>query len=366
MNLINIKLIALFLFISVNLFANIIPKEIASKKIEKEFTLLKDGKLVIDNRNGHVHIKSWDKEIVKFDISISVGARNEINAQEMLNNITIDINKSDNLIKAITVIESKKSSIFKFNFSVDYEINYIVFVPKNIFLDLTNKYGNSEVESLDREIYANIKYGNIDFDCQHKKIRLNLSFGEAHFDEVTEIEADIKYGKLTVDDVEKLILNTKFSNIKMTNVYFAKINSQYDNFKIEHIEELRNKGKFDNWTIGSVREINVDTKYSEFEIQELNGLCNFEQKHGNIDINLLGKSCEKINLDLQYVTFKVRNSNIGIQLDFEGIFTDCVLEKDFNYVIKNEDDIKKSIIKGEYGNGAVKIKARMKYGLLRI
>src|SRR6056297_1780314 len=120
-----------------------------SKDLHKEFNADQNTLLFIENKFGDVNINNWDENKVVIDVTITVDHRNEDKAKELLEYIQVDITQEENTIKAITTIDKK--------FSIDYDIK----IPKNIHLDLENKYGNVFINEIYGHALVDVKYGNL-------------------------------------------------------------------------------------------------------------------------------------------------------------------------------------------------------------
>ena len=240
-------------------------------------------------------------------------------------------------------------------------------MPANAHLKLFNKYGNSTVEALDRTVAAEIKYGNISMDNVKGDVSLKLGYGNANLKDVRNLQSEIKYSNLTCGNVGDLTMTSKYSKLKFQEINVADVTSKYDNYEINKIISLNNSGKYDDFHLREASEIRFDTKYTDVDVDYLHQELIIDQKYGGVKIGELASTASLLDLDLQYTDVTVKRVNTGYTLDMEGEHADYTVHSDFEVSFKNDEDSCCDIeVKGKYGNGATKIKAKMGYGNLKI
>jgi len=164
-------------------------REEFTKTIKKEFDITKTGEIGISNQFGKVEINTWNKNRAKFSIVIAVRTSSESKAQEIFDRIDIDFANGSDYVKAVTEIGSQRSKWgwggWSGNNNADFAINYEVFVPKSVALDITADgftgslefemaHGNGTIvmaNSLDADIsHSNIRFkklGNVQLEAAH-------------------------------------------------------------------------------------------------------------------------------------------------------------------------------------------------------
>jgi hypothetical protein len=113
------------------------------KKINRDFNIQSNGRLNIDNKYGDLDIAIGESNKIKFDITIKVTTGGQKKAQEMLDNISVNFSEGTNRVNAETIIQSTSSWMSWFQTGTqEIEINYQVLVPKDVYIQLQNKYGS--------------------------------------------------------------------------------------------------------------------------------------------------------------------------------------------------------------------------------
>ncbi|MDP8231279.1 MAG: hypothetical protein P9L91_01275, partial [Candidatus Zophobacter franzmannii] len=122
-----------------------------SRKLTKEFPITAETDVQIINKYGNIHILPWDKDSIRFEISIKVEASKQSKVDRTFESIEIDFSESSYYLIVQTVFDNKKSSFWSdvsdftnsmLNSGSNAQIDYIVYVPVKNKLTLENKFGN--------------------------------------------------------------------------------------------------------------------------------------------------------------------------------------------------------------------------------
>ncbi|MBO6546860.1 MAG: hypothetical protein JJ932_15605 [Balneolaceae bacterium] len=126
--------------------------EVREIRLDSRRSLSVDGK-----KNGGISIKSWDRDEILITAKISVYTRNEDEAIEIVNDVTI---KTNSVIEADVPKLGRREAV-----SVDYRI----YVPKQIDLDLVAFNGGISIRNVE---------GDIDFETLNGGLRLSSLSGK--------------------------------------------------------------------------------------------------------------------------------------------------------------------------------------------
>ena len=196
------------------------------------------------------------------DIEIRKGNSNEIRLEA---NVTVqynDENKARNYIKdAIRIEEGQITNIYidkiSSNRSRDYEkamVDFIVYIPEGITVDIQNSFGDIDVESAGKTTVKN-SHGDIKLvDCS-KDVEVENSFGRIEMENIGgNIDASSSNGDIRIEDVAGSIdTETSFGNIRINNVKGNVVaESRNGNVKIAGVEG----------------NVDVETSFGNVEIDE--------------------------------------------------------------------------------------------------
>jgi len=269
-----------------------------SKNLHKEYDADAKTTLIIQNKFGDVDINNWDKNKVSIDVIITVDHRNEEKAKELIDYINVKFSQTGNTIEAITEIDDKfnRGNTFIFNddkkeFSIDYKVN----IPKNISLDVTNKYGSLFINEIEGYAKIAVKYGNLKI----KKItranvkplsEIYLGYSNGTIENAKWLNLTLKYSKLEIEECKALIAVTKYSKLYVDKASSIVCESKYDEYRI---------GKITNFVSSSA--------YTGIDINEVYKKLEIDNRYGSIDVDYVPVNFEKIDIENEY-----GNIDIGI------------------------------------------------------
>lgn len=349
--------------------ANISAKDY-TKELLRNFKVNSDAKLYVDNSRGNVNITTWDKNTIKIEAKIVVSAKDATQAEEFFKQIKINFEKNPAYVKATT--EKKKQeeswtewlwgSAKNWDWSVEYEIT----MPKTNRLSAINKFGDLYVSGVKGDSKIQLKYGDFklsnfsNLDCQ-------LANGEGTISNVKNLDVDIQYCEIKLRNAKNIDIISKHSEIDIDEASEIRSTSKYDDFEIGSVTQLNSTGKYDDFIIGKVGTINAVGKNSDFEIESILESGTFNVEYGEVIIDNLATSLEKLKLIGEYTEFVIDTEggtfNIVLDSDATEVKTPKAME---NKTKKTDDNVLK--FNGKVGKGTSNslIEIRTKKGSLRI
>ncbi|NOQ24413.1 MAG: hypothetical protein GQ564_03545 [Bacteroidales bacterium] len=262
-----------------------------SKNLHKDYDANENTLLVIQNKFGDVDINNWDKNKVSIDVTITVDHKNEEKAKELIEYIEVEFNQSGNTIEAITKIDEKfsKWNTFTFNdnqkeFSIDYKVN----IPKNIKLDLLNKYGSVFINEVAGHTKISVKYGNLKIN---KLTRENIK-------PLNEIY--LGYSNGTIEDCKWLNLNIKYSELKIRECKALIAVTKYSELSVENASSIVCESKYDDYKLGKIANFVTSSAYTDFEINEIYKKLEFDNRYGSLSVDYVPANFEKITIENEY------------------------------------------------------------------
>lgn len=247
-----------------------------SKEVTKAYAIEQGAELSVVNKYGRIQIIPWEKDSIKFKVAIEVRAKKEAKAQGALDGIEIDFVAYQSYIESKTSytgegsfwdsMKSKTGNVFSGDNKTS--IDYKIYVPGYVNLNLTNKYGDIFLE--DHQGMVTIDLSNGDFkarkltDASH----LTLEFAYAKIDEMTTgtINLDHK-SELLLNNVDVLDIESRSSRIKIGQANKLTINSYRDKFELNVVQTLVLTGSYSYSEIERLLASSVmDTKYGSVDI----------------------------------------------------------------------------------------------------
>ncbi len=340
-----------------------------TKTIKKEYEVSSNATVHINNKYGKVDVKTWDKNRVKIDVRILVRANTEADAQKVFDRINVQFSNTGNFVKAETTIEplSRKwwdSSTQK----NDYSINYEVFVPSTVSLELYNKYGDVYAAAIKGKGTIDVKYGNFKLDGLNETSNITLAYGNGKLTKAGNIVTDVSYGRLNVTEANEIDINSKYSTLTLDKVDELRSTSKYDTYKVGSVADFRNTGKYDNIEVQSTAHMVVTSKYTNVHVEKVSKVLEMNMEYGGVSIIQLDKGFSDVNLSGKYTDFKVVVENgavyqIDALADYAGVRYPAGMKVTYEKKEKSNYEIKGHV--GQQGAPAV-IKARITYGGLKV
>lgn len=220
------------------------------------------GKLIVDNRYGKLDIRTWDRNEVTVDITVSAKGKTAAIAQELLDKVSITEPPAHGSgIHYRTEIGKGRSGSIQGEFRIDYVIN----MPRRHPAAFVNKYGDISLTEAGGQLSIALEYGSL---------RTGAIRGP-------EKDIRLAYGNATIASMET-----------------GSIRSSYSNLSIEKAGSIDVTGKSGTTRIGSVRELDIDQRYGDLTIGSVSGLKGSVQYAGL----KVGKLLKDVKMNLQYCT----------------------------------------------------------------
>jgi len=147
-------------------YQSLLGGELKSEE-EKTFKMKSGGSITIIGDEGTIKISSWDKQEVYLKITKRVWDRNSRRAEEIMENLEVEIEHSGNrlYIREIDVHEHFRfSNIFhsdKWRRHSEHQVDYDLKVPREINLKIENDEGNVEISEITGSLRLRLDEGDL-------------------------------------------------------------------------------------------------------------------------------------------------------------------------------------------------------------
>lgn len=254
-----------------------------SKTVSESYAVNSDHHLTIDNRFGEVKITTWDKNELSVNISITVNAKNDDKAEDLLDKINIDIEKGKTESEFKTILKNKKTTYE--SGKKGFEINYEVKMPKSNALTIEHQFGGFIINDIDGKVDAEIKFGSASIgNLSHPENELKFEFSD----------------NVTIESLDKGILDAKFSKVKLTASTDLKVQSEFSTIDVDGIGNLDMVIKFGSADIDKVIDAKIQSNMSKLNIDELKGRADISPKYGSLTIDKISKDMTEIDIDGEF------------------------------------------------------------------
>ncbi|GAB2984902.1 hypothetical protein GCM10027049_23880 [Mucilaginibacter puniceus] len=297
------------------------------KTYSKSYAIDAGTRLDIDNRYGKVTVNTWSKNEFKVDVQIQVTANKADDTRKFIDRISINDSRQGQTVFFKTNIdkESQPGLFGSKNSSRKIEINYVIYMPAQNALNITNKYGNVELPELNGKLVINCAYGNLQAkSLSNPANQIKVSYGDARIGSLKATDLDISYGSLVLGSVDKLNADVKYSSAKIGTISTSGIiNVKYGSgIQISNLDE-------------NMRNLMVDAKYSNIKLGLSNEDADFDVtvhygsfNYGNHLVNILKTENEEKKGFNPTKTFKghVGKGNIARVININSSYSSVKFE----------------------------------------
>ncbi|PKQ62044.1 hypothetical protein BZG02_13985 [Labilibaculum filiforme] len=318
------------------------------KQIKEVFSANEGTEFSITNKYGDINIKNWDRDSLSINVIITLETSSEEKAKILFRNINIKLNKSGNKITAVTEMSHQFKTGNKF--SIDYEI----FMPSYIKLDISNKFGDIYINTLQAKTNINLSYGNLQggnfLYSEDKPVStINLSYAKATINECNRTKLTLKYSKMNIGTSKALVVVSRYSKLHLDNNETVLADSKYDAFNIVNT----------NTFIVSMGQ------YSDFKIENVTKNLELNLRYGNCKVENVSKNFESIKVDNQYVASKIAiEEGASYSLNAETKYCGISYPEDAQVIEKivNNSETSLKVIVGKSATPKGKVQINSQYG----
>ena len=311
------KLCFLFLLVSSHLIANTARrfdgKHTKEKIVKKAFSVKPNATLEVDNSYGNINITTYEGSTITIEIRIKTNGNDLEKVTEKLNDISIDFSGSDTMVSAKTLFNKAKSSSWwnwgKSN-TVNMEINYIIKMPITNDIDITNDYGNIDLDKLEGRAVIHCDYGKI----TTKELMSNdnaISFdytNNSYFEFINGGNIDANYSNYTVGKAKELAINADYTKSEVEIAERITYNCDYGSIEINNANTVIGNGDYLTVRLGTIyKHINLKADYGSINIEKMAANAehiDIESDFNGITIGYDAAFSFKFDIDLEYASLR--------------------------------------------------------------
>jgi len=317
-----------------------------TRVIRKEFPVNPDAQLTVSNRFGKVVCTNWEKNVVAIDVTITVNAISQQDADKLLNRISVDFAGTPASVTAITNLEEMKHP-GKGRFSIDYAIS----MPVTINLDVTNKYGDIFINEVQGRSKISLSYGNLDArKLGNSDNLIDVKFGKARVNWIKGAVLSLKYSEMDLDYAGSLRLDSKFSDLDAEKIIALNVVFEGGKLNMENSSSVESKAKFSDIKIQRIEQsLDLDIQYGNCDVNEMPAdftLVKIRNRYGDVSVGLSENARYDLDADLKFCDLDYPSGKAKLSLRSTTPTT-----KTYKGVVGGTENLKsKVIIRSEYGD----------------
>jgi len=313
----------------------------------------KETTLEVYNKYGTIQITPWNKDSVYIKAEVKAIGPNKEKLRKMFEGIIVNITESRYIVRAQTEFTQNMNSLFEqfkgmtsklISYDSKVEINYFISMPEYLNLKLENKYGDLYMENISGKLEASLSNGSFKANSINKSCVLSLAFCDASINYISSGKVNSSFAEITIERAGELDILSTSSRIDIKKAGVVDFESRRDKFYFNNTGKLRGKSYFTDFRLDSLKtEININTMY------------------GNVDVELIDKGFESINITSSYTDISLEvDPGSSYEFDIRHINTFLVLP-DKNAKVEKKvlsEEKKEYITFGSVGNnpGPSKVK----------
>lgn len=338
-----------------------------TKTIKREFDITANGTTYLNNKYGKTEVKTWDKNRVKVSVTIVVKEGSEEEAQKVFNAITVNFSNGADYVKAETVIEQIRRSWIWGDDKADYKINYEVFVPATINLQVDHRYGDVYLASVSGKTKLSVKYGNFKAESVGDGSNFELAYGNGTIAQAENAYVGLSYSKLTFNEAKDLTINSAYSVLNVPKLNSLTTTTKYDTYVLGLVKTLKATGMYSKFSATNAGSVNISGQYNSVSMGEVYKSLDLDLNYGSCNVSF-AKGLTNANVKANYtdVTMKVLPDLCCYQLDAAANYAGIRYPQAMNITYEVQKPTS-HVVKGFVGNSdSPIIKAVANYGGIKL
>ncbi len=296
----------LFLWLVIVMFSGGIKSQIYTDHIIRKYKISTKSIVEVINKYGKVHVRTWEKDSVRFEVDLRIQTTNPQKLQKLKNQVQFDFTSTNYYVTAKTVF-TKSGGIFSDVVetlvpSNTVTINYTVYIPQTTTLKVENKFGDVYIDDFKGNLSLVLSNGNLKANYLQGNTSISLTSGDGNITQIDKGTIDVAYSDFEVRNGGILNFDSRSSRIEVRKADRIKVYSRRDKYYIDEIKEISGDGDFTTIDIRKVdTEFNMRLKYGEARIEGISSgfsLINISSLY--TDIDLLFKKGAKYYLDITH------------------------------------------------------------------
>jgi hypothetical protein len=338
-----------------------------TKTIKREFDLTANGTTYLSNKYGKIELKTWDKNRVKIAVTIVVREGSEEEAQKVFDAITVNFSNGADYVKAETAIEQIRRSWMWSDDKSDYKINYEVYVPASINLQIDQRYGDVYLASISGKAKLTVKYGNFKTEAVGDGSNFELAYGNGTIGKAVNASLGLSYSKLTVNEAQDLTVTSAYSGLNAPKLNSLSTTAKYDNYNLGTVKSLKATGMYSKFAATNAGVVSITGQYNSVSMGEVSKSLNLDLNYGSCNVSFSkGLTNAYVKANYTDVTMKVLPGLCCYQLDAAANYAGVRYPQAMNVTYEVQKPTS-HVVKGHVGsNDAPVIKASVNYGGIKL
>jgi hypothetical protein len=268
-----------------------------NKSVSHTYKVSPETTVEINNKYGKIHVIPWDKDSVSVTATLNVSSNNLTRLEKVKNSIDFKFSFTKYFISVFTDFGSSSSQIMTELKSLSdaiisgpnqIEINYLVYCPAGINLNLINKFGDIYIDDMTGKLKVSLSNGDLKINSLTGEAQIDLAFGSGIINSIKDGQLTVSYSDLKIKDAAKLTIDSKSSSVDIDDADYIKLTSRRDKYFINNVENFY-----------------CNSELSQIEIEKLLCETDCNMKWGSLSLSDMQKKFCNINLNSEYTDINI-------------------------------------------------------------
>ncbi|MBN2485128.1 MAG: hypothetical protein JXB34_04045 [Bacteroidales bacterium] len=282
----------LYLWLIFVVFSGVSQAQTYTDRIERSFKIVPKSSVEVVNKYGKVHIRTWDKDSVRFEVDLRIQTTSREKMNKLKNQISFDFTSTNYYIIAKTSFV-KSGGIFSdvvetFVPSNEVSINYVVYIPKHLPLKVENKFGDVYIDDFQGNFNLTLSNGNLKANYLQGNSKVALSSANGVINQIDNGKIEVAYSDIEIKNAGKIDIDSRSSVVNINQSLVLKVLSRRDKYYIDNVNKISGSGDFTTFKIiGIGQELNLILKYGGLSVEEVSNafsLINIGSVYTDIDL----------------------------------------------------------------------------------
>jgi hypothetical protein len=338
----------LFLLLPVLLLANReemdpLPYE-QTETLKKSFAVNANTSVEIINKYGDVTVSTWEKDSVRFEITITAEASKLSTAKDLFGMAEVKFTSNQNMILADLLWGQNLNAFKRSSMEVtlatgnsqSLRIDYKVFMPAGNILKIENRFGNVYLPELKGKTYIALYHGNLRAEKIKNAKNIEVKYGDVKIDEMITGDLEVSFGDVEVEKAGDIFIRSTSGTVEVEKADKLHLEGTNAKFRIEYVDDLT-----------------TDVTLSDIRVRKLGKKMNITSKFGDVTLDHIAATFSSANV---YVT----NGEVSLGFDAQSSFGfEANMEKsksvhfDSAFIIIDDDKMDNfRMVKGKKGDSS--------------
>ena len=242
--------------------------------------------LLVENQLGNVRILTHTQPQVTVEVTLTATKQSESAAEATLAKLAIEETKTENMVALITEIDGDLNN----RPGEGVSINYVIKVPADLPLNVSNSLGNLEVGKLTgADVQLTLEYGQIKVEAlTGANARVEASFVNGGS------LGTLKQGSLTLKHCQ---------NLTIAELGQVDLEMEGTSLSVERAGTLNLDQEYGGLALGTVQELRGDASYGRLSVKELVQALDLSAGYApKLEIKSIAPTARQVQLQLSYTS----------------------------------------------------------------